>query len=338
VTKPGEIWVLPELKAHSDEISTLSLGLLSEARSIADKTGRTVTALVLTDKKQDYSELFNTYGINSAFLFENQLMEYYSADAYTTVLAEKIREKRPWLFLTGNTIIGQELAARLAIVLETGLVSNCVKADFTNPQKPVFYRPVYGGQLYQEVVFKSDKTMLVTMDPGILNVTQAVKKTKVKISVIKPGLSSDNIRVKHQEFLPVDFKNIDVADADIIVSVGMGTVISDTLSLAEELADLIGGAIGTTRPVVDEGILSKERMIGQTGKVVKPGFYFAMGISGSTHHIGGMKDSGTIVSINSDPDAPIFQNSNIGVITDIKNVLPKLIEKIKQEKRNGTIL
>ena len=118
----------------------------------------------------------------------------------------------------------------------------------------------------------------------------------------------------------------------------MGTVTSESLALAEELADLIGGAIGTTRPVVDEGALSKERMIGQTGKVVKPSFYLAVGISGSTHHIGGIKDSGTIVSINKDPNAPVFQNSDFGIIDDVRNVLPKLIERIKQEKRDGKIL
>lgn len=338
MTKPKEIWVLPELNAHNDEISTLSLGLLSEARSIADKTAGTVTAFVLSDRKHDYSELFDTFGVNNAFLFQSPLLEFFSADAYSGILAERILEKKPWLFLMGNTIIGQELAAQLAIVLETGLVSNCVKMDFINPQKPVFYRPIYGGQLYQELNFPSGKTMLITMDPCILNVSRSPQKTSVKVSVIRPKLSVDTIRVKHQEFLPVDFKNIDVTDADIIISVGMGTVISDALPLAEELADLIGGAIGTTRPLVDEGILTKDRMIGQTGKMVKPGFYLAMGISGSTHHIGGMKDSGTIVSINSDPDAPIFQNSNIGVVSDIKSILPKLIEKIKQEKRNGTIL
>ena len=338
MTRPVKIWVLPELNTRSNEISTLSLGLLSEARAIADKTGGTVTALVPGDQTQDYSDLFNTYGVNSAYLFINPLLQFYSADAYFEILSGEIRKRKPWMFLMGNTLAGKELSARLAILMETGLVSNCVKMDLSNPAKPVFYRPVYEGQLYQEIVFPQKKTMLVTMAPEVLNIAPVKEKTKVEISVLKPRLSSDTVRVKHEEFLPVDYKNIDVTDADVIVSVGMGTVISDTVMLAQELAGLIGGTIGTTRPVVDEGVLSKDRMIGQTGKIVKPGFYLAMGISGSTHHIGGMKDSGTIVSINSDPDAPIFQNSNIGIISDIKGILPKLIEKIKQEKENGTIL
>jgi electron transfer flavoprotein alpha subunit len=176
------------------------------------------------------------------------------------------------------------------------------------------------------------------MNPDVLNITTVAQKSKVKTSVSKPKLSPDNISVKHEEFLPVDYKTLDVTDADVVLSVGMGTLASDSMPLAEELADLIGAAIGTTRPVVDEGVLSKERMVGQTGKIVGPGFYLAMGISGSTHHVGGIKDSGKILSINRDPNAPIFQNSDVGVIEDIGNILPKLVEKIKQEKRNGTIL
>jgi electron transfer flavoprotein alpha subunit len=338
VKKTKEIWVLPELDNHKDESSPLSLGLLSEARYIADAINGTVTALVLSDKKRDYKELFSRYGVTTAYLFEDPLLEYFSSDTYSTVLLDKVRTEQPWLLLMGNTIIGKELAPRLSILLETGLISNCVKMDFGNPQSPVFYRPLLEGQIYQEVTFQTDKTMLVTMNPGVLNIAPASQTTKVKISVIKPKLSPDILRVKHQEFLQVDSRAIDVTDADVVVSAGMGTITSDSLALVEELADLIGGAIGTTRLVIDEGALPKERMIGQTGKVVKPGLYLAMGISGSTHHIGGIKDSGTIVAINNDPNAPIFQNSDLGIIDDVRNVLPKLIEKIKQEKRNGTIL
>lgn len=338
MNKTQEIWVLPELDNHTDEISPLSLGLLSEARYIADEINGTVTALVLSDKKQDYKELLDRYGVTTAYLFEDPLLEYYSPDSYSAVLLDKVRSGQPWLLLMGNTIIGKELAPRLSVLLETGLISNCVKMDLGDRNNPRFYRPLLEGQIYQEVIFQTDKTMLVTMNPGVLNITPVSQMTKAKISVIKPKLSPDILRVKHLEFLPVDFHAIDVTDADVVVSAGMGTITSDALTLVEELAGLIGGAIGTTRPVIDEGVLPKDRMIGQTGKVVKPGFYLAMGISGSTHHIGGIKDSGTIVAINNDPNAPIFRNSDLGIIDDVRNVLPKVIERIKQEKRDGTIL
>jgi electron transfer flavoprotein alpha subunit len=338
VAKPRKIWVLPEINSKTEETSKLSLELLSEAKYMAEKVGGTVTALVLSDQSQDYSEVFGQYGVTNAYIFKHPVLKYFSAEAYCAVLVKKIQNDKPWLFLMGNTTVGKELAPRLAALLETGLISNCVRMDLTNPDRPKFFRPIYGEQLYQEVIFQINKTMLLTMNLGVLNVTPVSKSSKVKTLVFEPRLSAKAIRVKHLEFLPVDFRAVNVTDADVIVSAGMGAATVELLPLVEELADLINGAIGTTRPVVDEGEISKERMIGQTGKVVSPDLYLALGISGSVHHVGGIKDSGTIVSINRDPKAPIFQNSDVGVIADLRDVLPRLIEKIKQAKRNGKIL
>lgn len=338
VAKPREIWVLPAINNEAEEIGKLSLGLLSEARYIAERVSGIVTALVLSDQNRDYSEVFGQYGITKAYLFKDPALKYFSAEAYSAALVKKIQDDKPWLFLMGNTTVGRELAPRLAALLETGVISNCVRMDLTNPQRPKFFRPAYGEQLYQEVIFQTRHTMLVTMDPRVLNVSPCPQNRKVKTSVIEPKLSPKAIRVRHLEFLPVDFRTVDIADADVIVSVGMGAATNDLLPLAEELAELVKGAVGTTRPVVDEGKISKERMIGQTGKVVSPDLYLALGISGSVHHVGGIKDSETIVSINRDPKAPIFQNSDVGVIADLRDVLPRLIEKIRQAKRDGKIL
>lgn len=338
MAKPREIWVLPEIESNAEEISKLSLGLLSEAKYIAEKVGGSVTALVLGDQSQDYSEVFGQYGVTNAYIFKDPVLKYFSAEAYSAALVAKIQEDSPWLFLMGHTTVGKELAPRLAALLETGLISNCARMDLSHPERPKFFRPVYGDQLYQEVIFKMSQTMLVTMDPRILNITPCLQSRKVTISVIEPRLSPKAIRVKHLEFLPADFRTVDVADADVIVSAGMGAATDELLPLVEELASLLKGAIGTTRPVVDEEKIPKERMIGQTGKVVSPEFYLALGISGSAHHVGGIQGSGRIISINRDPKAPIFQNSDVGVIADIRDVLPKLIERIKHAKRNGKIL
>jgi electron transfer flavoprotein alpha subunit len=338
VAKPREIWVLPEIENNAEEISKLSLGLLSEARYISEKVGGTVTALVLGDQSPEYSEIFGQYGVTSAYLFKDPALKYFSAEACSAALVPKIQEDKPWLFLMGHTNVGKELAPRLAALLETGLISNCAKMDLSHPEGPRFYRFVYGDQLYQEVIFQTSQTMLVTMDPRVLNITPASKSEKVKTQVIEPKLSSKAIRARHLDFLPADFKTVDVADADVIMSAGMGAATDELLPLVEELASLVKGTIGTTRPVVDGGKIPRERMIGQTGKVVSPDFYLALGISGSVHHVGGIQDSGRIISINRDPKAPIFQSSDVGMAADIQGVLPKLIERIKQARRNGEIL
>lgn len=332
------IWVLPEINNSRGEVSKLSLGLLSEARDIAAKVGGTVTALVLSDRNEDHSAVFGQYGVAQAYVFRDPLLKYFSAEAYAAALLPKIRADKPWLFLMGHTTTGRELAPRLAALLETGLVSNCVKIDLSQPENPRYYRPVYGDQLYQEVVFQRDGTMLVTMNPKSLNVAPAAGKTEVITKFNEPEIPADLIRTRHLEFLPADSKTVDVAEAETIVAAGMGAATDELLPLVEELAALIEGAIGTTRPVVDGGKITRERMIGQTGKVVSPDFYLALGISGATHHVGGIQESGRIVSINRDPRAPIFRHSDACVSADLRGVLPKLIERIRRAKENGEIL
>lgn len=338
MAKSRNIWVLPEINTNGEEISKLSLGLLTESRYIAEKAGGNVTALVLGGQAQDYSEAFNQYGVSWTHIFQDPLLNNYSADAYVAALLPRIQADKPWLFLMGHTPIGRELAPRLAVPLETGAISKCARIELSQPEHPKFYRSVYGNQLFQEVVFQTDNTMLVTMDPQFLDTAPSARASRARSLTIEPKLTADSIKTRHLEYLPVDIQTVDVADADTVVSAGMGAANDELLPLVEELAGLIEGAIGTTRPVVDVGKIPRERMIGQTGRVVSPEFYLALGISGATHHVGGIQESDKIVAVNRDPQAPIFQSSDMGIAADLKDVLPALIKRIKRAKKNGEIL
>lgn len=332
-----EIWVLPEISENDEEISPLSLGLLSEARSVAEKTGGAVTALLPGNgNRQDYAGRLGQYGISRAYVFQDPALQYFSADAYSSALLPVIKQEQPWLLLMGHTTSGIELAPRLAALLDTGVITNCAKIDLSRPERPGFYRLVYGDQLYQEVAFRTSRTMLVTMDPRVLNVSIDAKQCEVKVTVIGPKIPPRAIRIRHLEFLPADYKTVDVTDANVIVSVGAGGGTDELLPMIEELSHLIKGAIGTTRPVVDSGKIPRERLVGQTGKLVSPELYIALGISGSPHHVGGIQGAAKIIAINRDPQAPIFQNSDTGIVADIKDVLPRLIARIKQAQQDGT--
>jgi electron transfer flavoprotein alpha subunit len=335
---PKTIWVLPEITGGDTEISKLSLGLLTGAGNIAAKVGGAVTAISFGDEYHDYSGIFGQYGVSKVYFFKDPLLQHFSSEAYAAAVLARIREEKPWLFLMGDTVIGRELAPRLAAFLNTGLVTGCVKINLSDAEQPKFYRPVYAGQLYQEVVMEAGRPMLVTMDPSILDIKPAAVAAAVETLVIEAKLSPEAIKVRHLEFLPADFQKVDVADAGTIVAAGMGAIDPDLFPLVEELAALLEGAIGTTRPVVDTGKIPRERMIGQTGRVVGPDFYLALGISGASHHVGGIQDSGKIVAVNRDPRAPIFQNADAGAVADLREVLPKLIARIKQAKANGEIL
>jgi electron transfer flavoprotein alpha subunit len=335
VTSPREIWVFPEINGTAQNISKLSFGLLTDARCIAEKIGGKVTALLFGDQGEGYPLILKQYGIAGAYVFKHALLHDFSAEIAALILAEKARIEKPWLILMGNTTAGKELSPRLAALLDTGVVANCVKINLDDPGKVVFYRPILGEQAYQECTFQDDRIMLATIDSRVLNITPVKVGVEPKIMVITPNLENFPIKIRHQAYLQADFKTVDVTDADIVVSAGAGAVSDDLLPLVKELASLVEGTLGTTRPVVDEGKIERERMIGQTGKTVSPDLYLALGISGATHHLGGIQESGTIIAINRDPQAQIFNNADAGAVADLRDVLPKLIEKIKKSKKDA---
>jgi electron transfer flavoprotein alpha subunit len=338
MTAMKQIWVIPEIDSETGEIAKTGLGLLTEAHDIAATVGGSVTALFVGDDSPDFSGTLGQYGIAGALVFTDPLFKTYSADAYIAALLEKIRSDMPYLFLLNDNIIGCEIAPRLSARLDAALVTGCATMDFSDPDCPVFYRYVYGDQLYQEITVPAGGPVIVTMDSRILNITPLSETSGVKITRIKPELPPAAVRTRHVDFLPADHRTVDVSEADVIVAAGMGAATDELLPLVEELAGLIEGTIGTTRPVIDEGKIPRERMIGQTGKMVSPDLYLALGISGASHHVGGIQDSRRIASVNLDPQAAIFGSSDIGAVADLKQVLPVLIEKIRQAKKDGEIL
>jgi electron transfer flavoprotein alpha subunit len=333
------IWVLPEINPADGEIGKLSLGLLSAARNTAAKNGGQISAVFFTDNTLPIPDILPKYGVARVITYKDSLFKRFTVEAYAAALLPLLRREKPWLFIMGSTAIGSQLAPRLAALLETGLVTDCVKMDFSNPEQPFFYRSVYGGQLYQEITLQTAKTILVTLNKESLFVLPpAAIAGKIKTEIIEPKLPASLSKTAHLEYLPVDFQTVDVAEADTIVSAGMGATTDGLYPLVAELAALVEGVIGTTRPVVDSGKIPRDRLIGQTGKTVSPDFYLALGISGATHHTGGIQASGKIVAVNRDPQAPIFHSADAGVVADLKEVLPRLIQRIKKAKADGEIL
>jgi electron transfer flavoprotein alpha subunit len=333
--KENQIWVLPEL--GGGEANKLSLGLLTEARVIAEKAGGRATALLLGEAPEDCSGLLAQYGIGRALVFKDPLLKKPPVEVYARALLPRLGAEKPWLLILGDTPLGRALAPSLAAALGTGLVSGCARIDLFG-ESISCCRPVYGGQLWQEVVFTTDKTMLVTMDLAVLDAAPVAKPCQVVTEIIEPGLNPEIIRVEHLESLSADYRTVDVTEAETVVAAGMGAATDELFPLVSELAGLLEGAIGTTRPVVDTGRVPRDRLIGQTGKVVSPQVYLALGVSGATHHVGGIQGAGTIVSVNRDPRAPIFKSSDVGLAADLRELLPKLIERIKRAKENGEVL
>jgi electron transfer flavoprotein alpha subunit len=338
VTTIKNIWVFPDTDTGDKAAGSLNPGLLTQADGIAEKVGGTVTAITFGSEFVDRSETLGHYGIDRYYFFQDPLFQHFSPEACLAAIATQLKNDDPRLLLLGDTVAGRELAARLAVSLDTGLVTGYVKIDLTYPAGPLFYRPVFAGQLYQEIVFAPGLPMVVTLDLAILENRPSSTPTKVETIIIETKVSPEIVRTRHIEYVPADFRQVDISEARTIVGAGAGAVSDDLYPLVKELAVLVEGSVGATRPVIDEGIVPRERLIGQTGKVVSPDFYLALGVSGATHHVGGIQDSREIVAVNRDPLAAIFRSSDTGMTADLKDVLPALINRIKQAKKNGEIL
>lgn len=330
------IWVLLELPADDGEPSRASLVLLSEAGRLAKAAGGSVRAVIFGESPRELPPVLGQYGVSGALCFSDPLLEYPSAEAYAAALLP--RADAPWLVLMGQTALGRDLAPRLAGRLGTGAVTACTGIDITDPEHPVFSRPAGGGQLTSECIFREGRTMIAALETDAFVVAPAGKDAGVTRVIVEPQLDETAVRTRHVAYLPPDYRTVDVADTETIVAAGMGAATDELLPLVEELASLLKAAIGTTRPVVDSGKIERERMIGQTGKVVSPEVYLGLGISGASHHVGGIQEAGTILAVNRDAQASIFRNADAGAVADLREILPALINKIKQAKANGEIL
>ena len=274
------------------------------------------------------NEIQNLNQVNAAKVvhYKNGELENYSSSAYSDLFVEYAKESDADIFIFGNTAMGKDLAPRIAVRLEAGIVMDAV--EFSVEGGNIFAtRPVYAGKALTKVKINSSKKVF-TIRP---NVFSSSDDETGSVQVEVKEVSSPNLRTKVTEYKKADGK-LDVAEADIIVSGGRGLKEASNFNLVEDLADVLGAAVGASRAVVDAGWRSHGEQVGQTGKTVSPSLYIAVGISGAIQHLAGMRSSKYIVAINKDADAPIFQVADYGITGDAFEVVPALIEEIKKVK------
>lgn len=274
------------------------------------------------------NEIQNLNQVNAAKVvhYKNGELENYSSSAYSDLFVEYAKESDADIFIFGNTAMGKDLAPRIAVRLEAGIAMDAV--EFSVEGGNIFAtRPVYAGKALTKVKINSSKKVF-TIRP---NVFSSSDDETGSVQVEVKEVSSPNLRTKVTEYKKADGK-LDVAEADIIVSGGRGLKEASNFNLVEDLADVLGAAVGASRAVVDAGWRSHGEQVGQTGKTVSPSLYIAVGISGAIQHLAGMRSSKYIVAINKDADAPIFQVADYGITGDAFEVVPALIEEIKKVK------
>ena len=258
-------------------------------------------------------------------------------EVVATLLAAFAERSKPVAVVMADTDVCRELAPMVAARLGSGVVVGCSDLQMRGCA-PVFVKPVYGGWLEQEIEPQAGTIPVATLDLTGMDEADSFADGLPIPEVAEiggpvqgaPGAPQLRLRVRHLETIPPDPRTVDLVHAKRIVAAGSGSASDDLLAAARELADLLAGSVGATRPVVDDGRLPKERLIGQTGKTVTPELYLALGISGSPHHMAGVQKADRILSINRDVRAPVFRFSDVGYVADLEAVLPGLVSKIKE--------
>ncbi len=323
-----EIYVIAE---HVEgELKPVSLEVVQAARTLAASCGGAVTALCLCseEKVPDTAVLLKNGADKVEVLTSPQLAQYNSA-ACLAVLSEKIKDSAPKALLLAATVHGKELAAALAARLQTGLATDCIALEFDADSNLRVRRPVNAGKAIATLVFQSGSTQIVTLRPNVFR-NDAVHESTGGVERFPVEVPESSLAVKIREIVKEAGEQLDITEARIVVSGGLGMQSADNFKLLEELASVLGAAVGASRPVVDDGWRPYSNQVGQTGRTVSPDLYIACGISGAVQHQAGMSSSKCIVAINKDPHAPIFSIADYGIVGDVLEVLPILTREFRK--------
>ncbi|MBE6069005.1 MAG: electron transfer flavoprotein subunit alpha/FixB family protein [Clostridium lundense] len=321
------VWVFAEQR--DNKILNVSLELLGEGRKIADKLRIKLTAMLLGNNIDDMAEKLVKYGADEVLSIDNKFLEVYSTEAYTRVISEIIKEKKPEIVLIGATAIGRDLGPRLAARVKTGLTADCTKLDVDLGTRGLLQtRPVFGGNLMATIICPKHRPQMSTVRPGVMERGKFDENRTGTIKKVFFEIMEEDKNTEVLEVVKTQKHEVKLEEAKIIVSGGRGLGDAKGFELLEALAKKLGGEIGASRGAVDADWIQQSHQVGQTGKTVRPKLYVACGISGAIQHLAGMNDSECIVAINKDKNAPIFQVAHYGIIGDVYEILPALIESL----------
>ena len=319
------IWVFAEQRGG--ELHDVSLELLGKSRELADQAGLEVTAVLLGSGIYGLSQRLVDHGADSVLIADDARLAVYRLLPYALVLEVMIRRFNPEIFVMGATSMGLELAPRVAAKVGTGLSAHCIDLKLNEQGQLLQVVPGWGGGVLATISCPDHRPQMATVMPGAMKaVVPENREGEIRnfpVELPDRGLGPEVLEIKREksEELPLE-------KADVIVAGGWGIGGAENWKLIEELARCLNGAVGATRPPVDEGWVDEGRMIGQSGKTVRPTLYIGVGISGVMHHVVGMDQSKLVITINSNPKAEIFDASDIIVVEDFKKILPPLIEAI----------
>jgi electron transfer flavoprotein alpha subunit len=322
------IWVFIEQK--NGRVQSVSYELLGKAQELAKKLNCDVSGVLIGNKLEDQLDELTFCGADNIYLVESPELANFQDEPYTNILVELVKKYKPEIILCGATNIGRSLISRVAIKIKAGLTADCTGLDIDLDKKILLQtRPAFGGNIMATIISPNYRPQMATVRHKVFAPLAADKKRKGKI--IKESFDSALYvsRTKLLDIIEEIESTVNLSEADIIVSGGRGMAGPENFKLLEDLAHVLGAAVGSSRAAVDAGWMPYSHQVGQTGRTVGPKIYFACGISGQIQHLVGMQSSKIIVAINKDPEAPIFKVATYGIVGDLFQVVPALTQALK---------
>jgi electron transfer flavoprotein alpha subunit len=325
------VWVYAEQR-HG-EISPVAYELLNEGGVLAKKLGVPLSAILIghkiTAKAQDLIE----HGADKVYVYDDAVLNEFQDDPYSDVLSHLIEKERPEIVLMGATNIGRSFASRVAAKIRTGLTADCTALDIDMKTRNLMQtRPAFGGNIMATILTPRHRPQMSTVRHKVFKPALRVPGRKGEVIAMKIDAAKIINRTKFLEFIQDTTAKVNLSDADIICSGGRGLGKTEGFKLIEELAETLGGAVGSSRAAVDAGWIPYSHQVGQTGRTVSPKIYFACGISGQIQHLVGMGSSDIIVAINKDPHAPMMKVATFAIEGDLYDVIPWIIKEVKKAR------
>ena len=326
-----DVWIFAEQR--DGKLTKVAAELVGKGRLIAQSLGAKTVAVLLGKDVSGLAQELVAYGADEVLVAEHELLERYTTDAYAKVFCELARERKPEIVLVGASFLGRDFGPRVAARLVTGLTADCTGLEVDMESRNLMMtRPAFGGNLMATIECAEHRPQMATVRPGVFERPAKDESRKGRIEKVPVQLASKDLRIQIAKVVKTVKEAVDIGEAQFIVSGGRGVGNKENFVILHQLADALGGSVGSSRAAVDSGWTEKAQQVGQTGKTVRPQIYIACGISGAIQHLAGMQESDFIIAINKDEAAPIMKLADVAVVGDLFKVVPELTAQVLAAK------
>lgn len=317
------------IEQRDGKIQNVALELLGKARQLADALGQNVVAILCGHDIRPLAQECIAYGADRVLVADAPELAQYTTEPYAQAVHQVIKERQPAIVLFGATTIGRDLGPRLSARVGTGLTADCTGLDISEDRNLLMTRPAFGGNLMATIVCKDHRPQMSTVRPGVMPMCARNDSRSGETEDLQVRFEPERFKVRVKEIVKAQKDTVDITEAKVLVSGGRGVGNAEGFAILGELAAALGAEVSSSRAMVDAGVIAHDRQVGQTGKTVRPDLYLALGISGAIQHLAGMEESDCIIAVNKDKFAPIFGVADLGVVGDLRKIVPLLTRKLQ---------